>query len=655
MKSSDEKHIEALMREKKFTEAIEFLEPLIAQEKPDSDALYFKCVCLRYLGEVTTALSLLQQLKMIAPGHSRGIQEEGHCYAKISESDKALQAYQRATQINPALIASWIGQLKILVAKGDVQTANQAKQQFEYIQKQPKAIQRVIDLMSSGRWIKAETLCRQFLQKNPKHVEAMRLLAEIGVQLGVLDDAEFLLESALSFDPNNFNVHKDYILVLRKRQQFQKALDQAKILLAKFPNHPQAQSLYAIELMQTGDYEQAIQLFDQVLTTLPKEPITLTSRGHALKTWGKTEQAVSSYRDAIDSKANHGEAWYSLANLKTVAFEQADIETMLEQLNQGDLNPADLVHLYFALGKAYEDEKNFEQSFHFYSLGNAQKKAQSRYSAEQMTEEFVQQKTVFTADFIQNHKGVGCDRPDPIFIVGLPRSGSTLLEQILASHSQVDGTLELPNILSLVHQLRRGEQRSGDNLYPKIIPELAAEKFRAFGEQFIAETQIHRKGAPFFIDKMPNNFRHIGLIKTILPNAKIIDARRYSLACCFSGFKQLFAEGQEFSYSLADIGRYYRDYVDLMDFWQAQYPGDILLVRYEDVVDDVENQVRRLLDYCGLPFEDACLNFYKNQRAVRTASSEQVRKPIYRSGLDQWQNYSEFLTPLKDALGPELV
>lgn len=651
MKPSDEKHIEELMRQKNFTGALEFLEPLIQQQTADADALYFKCVCLRYLGQIDAALTHLQTLKTIAPGHSRGCQEEGHCHSKLDNPQNALQAYQRATQINPALSASWIGQIKLLLSIGQTQAAHQAKQQFDHIQKQPKAVQSVIDLMSSGRWIKAETLCRQFLQKNPAHVEAMRLLAEIGVQLGVLDDSEFLLESALSFESDNFNVHKDYIQVLRKRQQFQKALDQAKILVDKNPNHPQAQSLYAIELMQTGDYQAAVNLFDRVLTTLPQEPITLTSRGHALKTWGKTEQAVQSYRDAIGSKANHGEAWYSLANLKTVGFNQSDIELMQQQLQQGNLNSADLVHLYFALGKAYEDAHDFAQSFHYYQLGNAQKKTLSRYSAEQMTAEFQQQQSVFTQDFIHRHQNSGCDKADPIFIVGLPRSGSTLLEQILASHSQVDGTLELPNILSLVHQLRRSDNRSGQNLYPGIMSEIDADQYRAFGEQYIAETQIHRSNAPFFIDKMPNNFRHIGLIKLILPNAKIIDARRYSLACCFSGFKQLFAEGQEFSYSLEDIGQYYRDYVELMDFWQTQFPDDILLVRYEDVVNDFESQVKRLLSYCGLAFEEQCLSFYNNDRAVRTASSEQVRQPLYRSGLDQWQHYEDFLAPLKTALG----
>ena len=327
---------------------------------------------------------------------------------------------------------------------------------------------------------------------------------------------------------------------------------------------------------------------------------------------------------------------------------------MLEQERNSNLSHMDRVHLSFALGKAYEDKDDFATSFRYYEQGNRLKKSQTTYKAEQMSEDLAAQREVCTSELFERRSGCGHEAPDPIFIVGLPRAGSTLLEQILSSHSQVDGTLELPNILSLSQRLRRRARQEGTTEYPGILNELPDEELDAFGREFIDDTRIHRQGAPYFIDKMPNNFRHIGLIHLILPNAKIIDARRHPMACCFSGFKQLFAEGQEFTYDLTDAGLYYRDYVELMDHWDAVLPGKVLRVQYEDVVSDTPGQVRRILGYCGLPYEDACVNFYATKRSVRTPSSEQVRQPIYTSGLEQWRNFEPWLEPLKAALGDVL-
>jgi len=297
---------------------------------------------------------------------------------------------------------------------------------------------------------------------------------------------------------------------------------------------------------------------------------------------------------------------------------------------------------------------DYATAFDYYSRGNRLKRAQSRYDAGQMSDDLRAQRDACSAELFAAHSGAGCEAPDPIFVVGLPRAGSTLIEQILSSHSRIDGTLELPNILSLSQRLRRRGRQAGGTPYPALLAELSPEELEEFGEEFIRDTQIHRQGAPLFIDKMPNNFRHIGLIRLILPNAKIIDARRSAMACCFSGYKQLFAEGQEFTYDLADIGQYYRDYVELMDHWHCVLPGYVLTVRHEDVVRDLETEVRRMLDFCGLPFEEACLEFHRTDRNVRTPSSEQVRQPIYTSGLEQWRNFEPWLDPLKAALGPEL-
>lgn len=323
---------------------------------------------------------------------------------------------------------------------------------------------------------------------------------------------------------------------------------------------------------------------------------------------------------------------------------EADAATVVE----------DRAHLCFALGKHFEDIEGYAESADFYQRGNALRKSQTRYDAEEMTHRLALQKQICTDSLFRKHQGSGHDATDPIFIVGLPRAGSTLLEQILASHSQIDGTLELPNIPSLAFRLAGRRKTDEEPLYPAVLHNLTPEQLKQMGKDFIEDTRIHREQAPFFIDKMPNNFRHIGLIQLMLPNARIIDARRHPMACCFSGYKQLFATGQEFTYGLEEIGTYYKDYIDLMDHWDNVLPGKVLRVQYEDVVADLDNEVRRMLDYCGLPFEEACLNFHKTERSVRTPSSEQVRQSIYTSGLEQWRHFEPWLGPLKAALGPAL-
>ena len=636
---------------RQYEQALADLRGILHDEPDNADALYMSAVCRRYRREFGAALAQLARLKALAPENGRAYQEEGHAYRDMGRPGHALGAYAQACRFNPALVASWRGQLEILTRSGRAGEAAQARAQLDYLKRLPKPLVMVLDLLSQGKLLKAEDLCRKFLRKVPHHVEAMRLLADIGIRFGVLADAEFLLESAHQFEPENVRVHMDYIQALRKRQKFGPALEQARRLLDSSPENPQFQSIYAIECMQTGDYDQALGLFDRVLKRIPGDPITLTSKGHAYKTCGQYDESVASYRAALASKPQHGEAWYSLSNLKVYSFSDSELKRMHEQLRSDGLPHADRVHLSFALGKAYEDRDDFETSFRFYQQGNRSKKTASSYEADKMTQELRAQQRVCTAEMLSRGATAGHPAADPIFIVGLPRAGSTLLEQILSSHSRVDGTLELPNILSYSQQLRRRGRGGSEPDYPEILAALPDEELEAFGRQYIDDTRIHRSGAPFFVDKMPNNFRHIGLIHLILPNAKIIDARRDPMACGFSGYKQLFAEGQQFTYDLADLGQYYRDYVELMDHWDAVLPGKVLRVQYEEVVHDLETQVRRILDHCGLEFEPECLSFYRTDRAVRTPSSEQVRQPIFQSGLDYWRNYETWLGPLKGALG----
>jgi len=649
--------IQALISSQKFEQALQQLSAHLADHPNDVEALYLLAVCHRYNNDNTQAQAALNRMIALAPDHGRAHQEQGHLLLANKQHELAAYAFARACRYNPALVASWQAQAELFSSLGNTGAAAQAQAQLARLQAMPKHLIAATDLIAQGKLVKAEKLCRQFLQKNPRHVEGMRLLADAGKRLGALDEAEFLLESAILLEPNNEHVHKDYIEVLRKRQRFPQALSEAKKLLTQAPDNPQYQSIYAIELMQTGDYEQALEYFDSVLKILPNDPVTLTSKGHALKTLGSHALAVAAYTAALSARPAHSEAYYSLANLKTYQFSDGELRRMLQQEGNPEHSPMERVYLYFALGKAYEDAEEFEKSFTYYEQGNDLKRSSSTYDAAKMTIELKAQHRVCTTALFSSHKDHGNPAADPIFIVGLPRSGSTMLEQILSSHSQVDGTLELPNILAMAQTLRRQGQAAATGTkkekqtYPDVLAFLNADELAELGTQFMNDTAIHRKEAPFFIDKMPNNFRHIGLIKLILPNAKIIDARRHPMACCFSNFKQLFAEGQEFSYNFDDLAQYYRDYVNLMAHWDDALQGQVLRVHYEHVIDDLEGQVRRVLDFCGLPFENACLSFHETQRAVRTASSEQVRQPIYTGGLDQWRNYAAQLTALEHSLG----
>lgn len=649
------KQAQAEMQAGRFETAAAVAHELLTENATDQDALYLAAVAARYLGQYATAQERLNTLKQTAPEYGRAYQEEGHLCNAMGDAKRALAAFVLATRYNPTLVASWQAQADLFKAGGQIAEADQALAQLERIKSLPRELLAVTNHLYEGRILKAEEIVRSFLQKHPRNIEGMRLLADIGSRLGVHEDADFLLETAIELDPDNIQLRIDYIQVLRKRQKYAAALAQAESLLALDPSSPVFQSLYAIESMQAGDYETALGAFDKVLMTLPGDPATLTSRGHALKTYGRSDAAITSYQEALRTDPSNGDAWYALANLKTYRFSDEELRRMQSAQQSVDLSFMARVHIAFALGKAFEDRGDYPAAFDNYHIGNTLKQKQTRYTTDQMQSEFTAQKTYCSADVMQAQSHQGCTAPDPIFIVGLPRAGSTLIEQILASHSQVDGTLELPNILSLAHRLRGRNLVNDRDRYPRVLGELLPGDLRALGEDYLTNTKIHRQSAPFFTDKMPNNFRHIGLIHLILPNAKIIDARRAPLDCCWSGYKQLFAEGQEFTYGLEEMGHYYRGYVDLMAHWDDVLPEDrILRVHHEDVLSDLEGEVRRLLEYCELPFESACVEFHKTERAVRTASSEQVRQPINRAGQDQWMPFQPFLGPLKEALGPVL-
>lgn len=567
------------------------------------------------------------------------------------ESSQEISALEAAVSLNPVLIESWRQLSALYRARGDAPLAERAAGQVSRLDALPAPLLAAAMDLHEGRLYRAEKACREYMLKHPRDVEGMRLLAAIGMELEVLDDAEFLLESCLVFDPSHRAARYDFVRVLHKRQKFKEAREQAAILLKADPVDPAYRSAFAAACLGVGDFETGMRMYDELVARQPLNPHAFLHRGHALKTVGRTAEAIESYRRAGRLKPDFGDAAWSLANLKTYRFTDEEIARMTAHESGPATSLEDRYHLAFALAKAFEQRGEFERSFRFYESGNRLKRSKLRYQSDRHLQHLKLQQEVFTPEFVQSRAGRGCPASDPIFIVGMPRAGSTLLEQILASHPMVDGTLELPNILSMAYRLNGRQMIDEEPKYPGVLRELPSAAFRTLGLEYINGTKIHRKSAPRFTDKMPNNFRHVGLISLILPNARIIDARRNPMACCFSVFQQLFAQGQEFSYDLADIGHYYRAYVELMDHWDRVLPGKVLRIHYEDVVADFETQVRRILQFCGLPFDERCLTFHETERAVRTASSEQVRQPLYRSGLDHWKNFEPHLQPLKDALG----
>ncbi|MGH8222467.1 MAG: tetratricopeptide repeat-containing sulfotransferase family protein, partial [Woeseiaceae bacterium] len=431
-------------------------------------------------------------------------------------------------------------------------------------------------------------------------------------------------------------------------------MTQIDLLLKAEPNNPNYLILKGTILVRKGDHEPALELYERILANYPLQSDAHMNYGHTLKTVGRLDDAIAAYRASIDLRPATGECYWSLANLKTFRFSDEDIASMRAQVVTDGGDPDDQAHLAFALGKAFEDRQQFDESFEHYARGNTVRRRHHPYNARANVVDTARQIRTLNREFFATREGWGCPAPDPIFIVGLPRAGSTLLEQILASHSQVEGTAELPDVIAISRKLGQKSRRNPASYYPEVLRDLSKDTVRELGESYLSTTRIQRRGTPYFIDKMPNNFQHIGLIHLILPNAKIIDARRHPMACCFSCFKQLFAHGQTFTYDLTDLGRYYCSYVSLMDHWDEVLPGRVLRVQYEDTVADSEAQIRRLLDHCGLDFEEQCLRFHETERPVRTPSSEQVRKPIYREGLEYWRNYQEHLEPLKRTLAPLL-
>ena len=504
--------------------------------------------------------------------------------------------------------------------------------------------------LQAGNLGLAERLCRDVLRREPRNVAAMRLLADVGVGFGRLDEAEYLLTYCLELAPDFHLARHSYADLLFKKLRFREALVEIDKVLHAEPTHLSALLLKAAMFTQVGSIDEAIPIYDTVLRGFPGHARAHLGKAHALKTVGRQADALGEFRQALEIQPDLGEAYWSLSNLKTFRFDNADVARMRALVESDTTSDDDRMHLSFALGKALEDEGNYDESFRHYAQGNALRRRTVNWDADAHHAAIERVAAYFQPGLFAAREQSGNPSPAPIFIVGMPRAGSTLLEQILASHSQVEGTMELPDIMSLAQQLNGRKVNGLAPGYPEVLDSVPATDLEAFGTAYLARTAFCREGRPRFVDKMPNNFAYVGLIHLVLPNATILDARRQPTACCFSVFKQLFAHGQHFSYSLENIGRFYRDYVELMAHWDTVLPGKVLRVDYESLVATTEAEVRRVLAHCGLDFEPACLEFYRTERAVRTPSSEQVRQPIYRSGMDQWRCFEKHLAPLQIAL-----
>lgn len=612
-------------------------------------------VARRAAGDTVAALTALEQLAAEQPTSAAGHYELGVTLAEAGQQDRALAALRRAVALAPDFADAWRAIGDLLTLREDAPGADAAyAQHIKASTKDPRLL-AAASALCANRIPEAEALLKKHLWHYPTDVAAIRMLAEVAGRLGRYKDAETLLARCLELAPSFNAARHNYALALHRQNKSAAALQQIDRLAASEPLNAGYRNLKAVVLSKIGEYQESIEIYADVLTRIPEHSKIWMSYGHALASAGREIDSIAAYRRSIELEPGFGEAYWSLANLKTFRFTRDELEAMQAQLLRKDLADEDRFHFHFAIGKALEDAANYAPAFEQYVSGNRLRRAGIAYDADDTTAHVQHSKRLFTASYFDLRAGFGTEAPDPIFIVGLPRAGSTLVEQILASHSAVEGTMELPDILAMVQALSSRKTGSGKADYPVLLADLTAEDCRQLGQQYIDQTRIQRKtGKPFFIDKMPNNFLHIGLLRQTLPNAKIIDARRHPLACCFSGFKQHFARGQHYTYDLEEIGRYYRDYVELMAHFDAVLPGKIHRVIYESMIDDTEAEVRRLLSYCGLPFESSCLRFYENDRAVRTASKQQVRQPIFRDGIEHWRHFERWLDQLKFTLGPIL-
>lgn len=634
--------------------AAEQAEEILKVAKGDPRGHFLLGAARRRLGDAAGAVRNLAVALKAMPHSAELLLELALAEAARGEATRAMALAARAMGIGGGIANGWRALADELTRAGDDDAAGRAYVNHVSASAKDPALLEAAVALNDGRLAVAERRLKDYLMRHPTDVAAIRMLAELAARLGRYRDSETLLTRALDLAPD-FRAARHNLAIVQLRQgKTEEPIAAAEALLKAAPKDPSYRILHCSALVRHGEYGRAIVEYGGFLADHPNHPKSWMSYGHALKTVGRAAAAIDAYRRAIDLKPSLGEAWWSLANLKTFRYTAADIAVMEREIARDDISDEDRVHLSFALGKAYEDDKDYPRSFAHYDRANTLRQKQIGYDEDEMAGRLEEIGRFFTREVVAARAGQGHDATGPIFIVGMPRAGSTLLEQILSSHSLIEGTTELPDIIAIAREL--GARAKGEgSAYPAVLADLPAAELRRLGEDYIRRTRPQRKtDRPYFIDKMPNNFMHAGLIRLILPNAKIIDARRHPMACCFSNFKQHFAKGQGFSYGQERIARYYRDYAMLMARYDEAMPGAVHRVIHERIVEDLDGEVRALLAFIGVPFEESCLRFYETDRAVRTPSSEQVRRPIFTEGLDQWRNYEAWLGPMKAALGDVL-
>jgi tetratricopeptide (TPR) repeat protein len=649
------RRIRELTWARRHTEALAAVRALLQRAPSQRGALYMSALNQRLLDQTTNALATLDALERAHPHYSLLFQERGHCHVALGDPARAIESFERAVELNPALGSSWAMLERLLSAASQPQRAGVASKHLSKLKELPPVIVEAGSRFCDGDHVTAENLLTSYIAREGRHVEALRLLGRIAQRRGAVDRAEGLFLEVVDSAPTYADARLDFVRVLIERQKYAAALEQVDQRLRTAPSDSEARFLRATILAGLGRHDQAVSIFRELLSETPQRNHLRIVLGHSLKALGRTDEAVRAYRDATSGQTDIGDAFWSLANLKTYHFSDHEVERMrgLEALPSP--GRPDRAHLCFALGKSLEDRADYEGSWAFYERGNWLVRTKSGYRAEATEDNSRRLIQICTEEFFVARTCAGAAAHDPIFIVGLPRSGSTLLEQILASHPDVDGTQELHDIPRIVSELQGPGPNRGGARYPDLLPGLDPLLFERLGRRYLDETRVYRRGRPRFVDKMPNNFWHIGLIHLMLPNARIIDIRREPMACCVSNLKQLFARGQEFGCGIEEIARYYRTYLELMRHWNRVLPGRVLRVSYEDLVENLGASVRQILVHCGLEFDPACLAFYRNRRAINTPSSEQVRQPLFREGLSQWRHFDPWLGPLREALGDAIA
>ena len=601
--------------------------------------------------DARAAVPYLEDAVRIVPGFAQAHEDLGSAYYYLGNAEKAKTCLEKALEINPRLESAGNKLNYILKHEGKHEEASALKKKMFAFSPNKRRLVEALEYLHNNEFRLAEKLAKEVISDEPDNVDALRLLSVIAIRAGHYQDAEKLLKRVVKLKPLFIDAWHDLSGALKEQDKVTEAVEVLQQALEIKPNNPQTHYLLGSSLALSAKPYEAIEPYRTCLGLKPGYAPALLGLGHVLKTVGDFEDGVQAYRDAIKQRPGFAEAYWSLANLKTFRFSDEDIEQMKYELQGLEEDNEDKAHFCFSLAKAYEDRSEYDLAFEYYEKANAINRMLIAYDPVQTEVVHQQLIDVFNQDFLEAKAGLGNPDPSPIFILGLPRSGSTLIEQILASHSMVDGTSELQDLGQIATGLNK---RSGGLKYPEIVRILEDDDFFRLGQSYIDRTMRHRKGAPYFTDKMPNNFPTIGFLSLILPNAKIINTRKNPLDSCLGCFKQHFAKGQAFTYDLYELGEFYLEYMRLMEHWHQVLPGRILDIQYEDMVADQETQTRKLLEFCGLPWEDACMNFHETDRAIRTASSEQVRQPIHNKSVNYWKNFEKHLQPLIEVLEPVL-